>query len=576
MSEQQPNPAEFSSFADWCLHKKSLSPEARHTVEMLLNYAGTSDINEANRILSSRKKKKLSLGNNQISDLTPLQSLTNVTKLNLDNNQISDLTPLQFLTNLTKLSMCNNQISDLTPLQSLTNLTRLYLYRNQISDITPLQSLTHLTELNLDNNQISDITPLQSLTHLTELNLSYNQISDITLLQSLTHLAHLDLMGNQISDITSLQSLKNLTYLNLDSNRISDIILLQSLTNLTSLYVNFTPEQKALIEAYENSWGTLAHSTEPISYRKAAAALKAGYELLGVEAPEITFCSGPHSALVQLPMLKKSNNNDLIDRLKKQVKDPLLPLTFTTEFQQLSSSYFLRWEEQLKQQLRADFSNYKNHLMSIVNPRYAVDAVTVAEFCVSALGIVLKPEAQKALECLKQILVECGWILTFENVCYVCDRPTKLSLDSEYRLHAEGESAIAFSDGYKLYSYHGVTLPEKYGQIHPNQWEATWILEEENAELRRVLIQGIGYDRICQELQATDLDTWQEYTLLRIDADIDGFDTDEKEPIYLLKMTCPSTGFIHALRVPPDIQSAREAIRWVNWDVDYEEFSVQT
>jgi internalin A len=84
-----------------------------------------------------------------------------------------------------------------------------------------------------------------------------------------------------------------------------------------------------------------------------------------------------------------------------------------------------------------------------------------------------------------------------------------------------------------------------------------------------VLIERIGYDRLCCELQAVELDTWQEYTLLEIDnADV--------EPIYLLKMTCPSTGHIHALRVPPDVESAKEAIRWVNWDIDPEKFSVQT
>jgi hypothetical protein len=71
-------------------------------------------------------------------------------------------------------------------------------------------------------------------------------------------------------------------------------------------------------------------------------------------------------------------------------------------------------------------------------------------------------------------------------------------------------------------------------------------------------------------LQAKPLDSWREYTLLRIDNQVD------IEPIYLLKMTCPSTGFIHAMRVPPDIQSAREAIRWVNWGTDPEEFSVQS
>jgi hypothetical protein len=178
--------------------------------------------------------------------------------------------------------------------------------------------------------------------------------------------------------------------------------------------------------------------------------------------------------------------------------------------------------------------------------------------------------SEKRWETLQSLSRFCGWISPFEKFCIVCDRPLHLRFDNENRLHAEGEPAIEFTDGYSLYSYHGVTLPEKYGKIHPQQWQATWLLTEENAELRRVLIQGIGYARICQELQAIELDTWQEYTLLKIDADVD------EESIYLLKMTCPSTGFIHVLRVPPNMKSAREAIGWVNWGVDPEEFGEQT
>jgi hypothetical protein len=51
---------------------------------------------------------------------------------------------------------------------------------------------------------------------------------------------------------------------------------------------------------------------------------------------------------------------------------------------------------------------------------------------------------------------------------------------------------------------------------------------------------------------------------------------DDDESILLLKMTCPSTGFIHVARVPPDSLSAKEAISWMNWDIDPEEFAVQT
>ena len=250
----------------------------------------------------------------------------------------------------------------------------------------------------------------------------------------------------------------------------------------------------------------------------------------------------------------------------------------------------LVFEQLLKQELAANYSGdnpfgglsfhavmtatnslaLPNRLCGLIQPEvWACDA-SLLDFCFSVLNCPYDPEKW---ELLQAIIINCGWIYPFEKYCIVCERPIKLSFDRQDRLHAEGKLAIQFADGWGLYSYHGVTLPEKYGAVHPREWQAQWILEEDNAELRRVLIQEIGYARICQELQATELDSWAEYTLLRIDKMIDMLDG---EPNYLLKMTCPSTGFIHAMRVPPNMRSAREAIRWVNWGIDPEEFSVQT
>ena len=91
---------------------------------------------------------------------------------------------------------------------------------------------------------------------------------------------------------------------------------------------------------------------------------------------------------------------------------------------------------------------------------------------------------------------ECGWIFVFDKICYICDRPTNISVDDRNRLHGEGQPAIAYSDGYGIYAHHGVILPEKYGCVDPHQWQAKWLLEEENAEIRRLLIQAIGYGRL--------------------------------------------------------------------------------
>ena len=59
------------------------------------------------------------------------------------------------------------------------------------------------------------------------------------------------------------------------------------------------------------------------------------------------------------------------------------------------------------------------------------------------------------------------------------------------------------------------------------------------------------------------METWEEYTLLRIKYNA------ASEPICLLKFTWKSiAGLIYAVGVPPDVESAREAIGLVNWRVE--------
>ena len=132
-----------------------------------------------------------------------------------------------------------------------------------------------------------------------------------------------------------------------------------------------------------------------------------------------------------------------------------------------------------------------------------ISYASLSEFCINVLNL---QDKHIEGEVLQEIAKNCSCIFPFEKLAIVCDRPRILCFDNQQRLHAEGQPAIQFADGYSIYAYHGVRLPEKYGTLHPHQWQASWLLEEDNVELRRVLIQGIGYDRIAQELGSTELD----------------------------------------------------------------------
>jgi internalin A len=595
MSEKQPNEQiSFSGFADWCRHIDSLSESARRTVKVLLKEAGTDDPEAAERILSSMTELEISFY--QITDISVLGSLTNLTTLNLRGNRITDISVLGSLTNLTTLYLGYNQITDISALRSLTNLTTLYLRENQITDISALGSLTNLTTLDLYNNQITDISFLGSLTNLTTLDLYKNQITDINFLGSLTNLTTLELFDNQITDISFLGSLTNLIILNLGCNQITDISALRKLTHLKKLEL-FDNPITALCGLGELAQKRLILSTTPIDAQKATEAIKVAYAAIGLEQSEVIICSSPRDAYLQISNLLKHEHsqncseewdrNRLGQKLDRQWISPwsvrefaspavweyeLSCMTIESEADSTLSSLFNELVDEYKGSEQQTKGNvFPAHLFDLrypETPTILFEKISLTQLYISS-GVNISQKAQEILGCQNLLFEHCGFIFPYEKFCVVCDRPRHLRFDSQNRLHAEGEPAIEFADGWKIYFYHGVRLPEQYGQLHPTQWQSQWILAEENAEVRRVLIEGIGYDRLCQELSAKQIDSWQEYALLQIDnADV--------EPICLLKMTCPSTGFIHALRVPPNLASAREAIRWVNWDIDPEEFSVQT
>ncbi len=304
--------------------------------------------------------------------------------------------------------------------------------------------------------------------------------------------------------------------------------------------------------------------------------MKAGYNAIRKQLPEIIFCDSPYAGL------KTVIQRQLKHRLNTEFHNQLL-YQFTNE---LCSQISYQLDSDVRSQIRTvvppDLSTLEDILRSELKLQLQVktnlrspwfkaqlysNACSFLDFYVSVLNCSCNTIKWQALELLVKY---CSWILPYENICIICDRPLNLRFDDQNRLHAEGEPAIEFTDGYSLYFYHGVTLPEKYGKIQPQQWLASWLLTEQNAELRRILIQGIGYALICQDLKAIELNNWHEYTLLKVDVDVN------EEPIYLLKMTCPSTKFLHILRVPPEMKSAREAIHWVNWGIDPEDFAVQT
>ena len=399
---------------------------------------------------------------------------------------------------------------------------------------------------------------------------------------------------------------------------------------MSEIITQLKPEQKELIPIYGEKWLKVALSCQPLNREKATEAVKNAYAAIGLSPPKMVFVRGPLAALKAImqnkwsqlgrvgegELLRENNadNGDLVARefgeeldeqlwevLSLQLCDDLInrvqpwvleTIESETNYRPLLNQidrlgiYLInllieeppRELEKLLANLheKRDFSELvsatlKNGFLGPVEPCISTQklvAVTIwSDFLISVFGCQYDKNKWQILRSLTE---DCGWFFPFKHICLACDRPLIFSVDNQQRLHAEGKPAVEFADGFKVYAHEGVILPETYGKLPPSDWRCEWLLSETNAELRRVLLQGIGYDRICQELQCKTIDSWQEYDLLEIYSEVD------IEPISILKMTCPSTEKIHALRVPPNIISAREAIQWVNWGIDPPEFEVQT
>ena len=200
-------------------------------------HLGENQISNLSPIAGLINLKVLRFSRNNVSDLSPIAGLINLRYLAFHTNNVSDLSPIARLINVEVLRFSVNNVSDLAPLVGLINLKHIFSWGNPVSDLSPLTGLTKMEEIDICGADLSDLTPLARLTGLKELYLRSNGISDISPLAGLTGLTRLNIAENDISDISALAGLTNLTWLHLGKNDISDIGAIMGLTNLTWLNV---------------------------------------------------------------------------------------------------------------------------------------------------------------------------------------------------------------------------------------------------------------------------------------------------------------------------------------------------
>ena len=161
----------------------------------------------------------------------------------------------------------------------------------------------------------------------------------------------------------------------------------------------------------------------------------------------------------------------------------------------------------------------------------------------------------------EQAAIHGGFRYLHPKFCLVSDFPELLLTDDQHRPHCDTGPSHRWRDGWSIYHVHGVGVPA-YVVEHPESITAQHVAAEQNAEVRRVMLERMGAERFTAEAGAVEVhrDDWGR--LLRCALR----DTNGQPYTYIEVVNStpePDGSFQnYLLAVPPTMRTAKQAWFW--------------
>ena len=290
-----------------------------------------------------------------------------------------------------------------------------------------------------------------------------------------------------------------------------------------------TPAQEARFQEYIDRWTAIGLSTAQANRPAAEAGVRLAYQAAGLVAPSkfIWFDSPLSMGLTHYAISQSWN------RLG----------------QHTGASVWASVGDSVRDSVR---TSVRTSVRAIVYGQHEVSWLVFYAYMDEVLGL----RAQCApLDGLRQVCEHAGWWMPFADACFLSERHTTLRRDARGRLHCEDGLACGYPDGWGIYAWHGVRVPEAVILLPAEAVTKAHILQEQNAEVRRVLVDKVGIERVCQLCEAQTVDTQGDYALLLLDLG------DRRRRPYL-KMRNPSIGVWHVEGVHPSVTTVQQALNW--------------
>jgi hypothetical protein len=164
-----------------------------------------------------------------------------------------------------------------------------------------------------------------------------------------------------------------------------------------------------------------------------------------------------------------------------------------------------------------------------------------------------------ALDGIATVARHAGWWWPYERVAILTERPRAVHRDNLGRLHHGDGPALSYPDGWSLYAWRGMPIPPRVAARLPHL-TVEEIRDEENAEVRRVMLEHFGFDRYLRDSGAKELHRDDSGILWRVEMPGD-------EPLVMVEVinsTPEPDGSrrTYFLRVPPSTRTARAGVAW--------------
>lgn len=323
--------------------------------------------------------------------------------------------------------------------------------------------------------------------------------------------------------------------------------------------------------AVRQSWIGLTRSTGPTDRQQAAEGIARLYASLGAAPPkDIVWCGSPLHAARESASAHEQGSGGVRMPLATVLGRTFdratsgLPLAVRSVVREELVGRVRAWASPVGRVLEAELRSPElPQPVREARPTFH-GAQEAGELAAAALllelGLLSRADPLVAtLEAFAQLARSAGWIHTYGRLCIVAERPSRLLLDDVGRPHAGGGPAIVFPDGFAVHAWRGERLPPEWIEA-PEKLDVRQIAAIPNVEVRRMLIERVGYERFLSGAGARLVDAGDVGELYRYT-----FEDDVPLCVVSVENSTPEPDGSrrrYMLRVPPEVRTAREAVAW--------------